>query len=163
MDDLSDRLERLVDDHAAGLKLYARSLGASADAAEDIVAEAFAGLWRQLADGRKIDVPPAYLARCVRHAAGRRLQRDARRRAVESQAPTQDWFDPDRGADLTAWAARAVASLPVKQREVVILKIWSGLTFEQIGRALDIPISTAGHRYRTALETLSREEKPHEH
>ena len=49
---------------------------------------------------------------------------------------------------------RAVQSLPAIYREVVVLKVWSGLTFQQIGETLAIPLNTAASRYRYALEHL---------
>ena len=46
------------------------------------------------------------------------------------------------------------------RREVLVLKIWNGLTFEQIARTLDIPPNTAASRYRYALAALRKELKP---
>ncbi|HEY4328544.1 MAG TPA: sigma-70 family RNA polymerase sigma factor, partial [Phycisphaerae bacterium] len=48
----------------------------------------------------------------------------------------------------------AMAALPQDQREVLVLKIWSDLTFAQIADALHIPASTAASRYRYAIERL---------
>ena len=47
-------------------------------------------------------------------------------------------------------------SMPEKNREVVMLKIWSELTFAQIADTLDIPLNTAASRYRYGLEMLRR-------
>lgn len=161
MDLLADRMQRLVDGHAVGLTLYARSLGASPELAEDVVAEAVAGLWKQLAAGREIAAPLGYLVQSVRHGTGRRMKQLARRREIESARPAP-WFAPGTEGSLDTWAQDALARLPESQREIVVLKIWSGLTFQQIADALEIPISTAGHRYRTALARLREmEDNPH--
>ena len=59
----------------------------------------------------------------------------------------------------------ALAQLPADQREVVVLKIWAGLTFMQIAQALEIPMNTVASRYRYALirlETMLSEEVAHE-
>jgi len=50
----------------------------------------------------------------------------------------------------------ALNRLPANQRAVVTLKIWGGLTFAEIGAALDIPPNTAASRYRYALEDLRK-------
>ena len=50
----------------------------------------------------------------------------------------------------------AIQSLPDYYKEVIILKIWGDLTFEQIAETLDIPMNTAASRYRYALERLRR-------
>jgi RNA polymerase sigma-70 factor (ECF subfamily) len=48
----------------------------------------------------------------------------------------------------------ALKGLPEKQREVLVMKIWGGLTFPQIAAALEIPAGTAASRYRYALAKL---------
>ena len=47
--------------------------------------------------------------------------------------------------------------MPEKFREVVMLKIWSELTFAQIAKTLDIPLNTAASRYWYGLESLRRD------
>ena len=37
---------------------------------------------------------------------------------------------------------------------MLVLKIWAGLTFPQIGAALEVPDNTAASRYRYALAKL---------
>ncbi|MEJ1974466.1 MAG: sigma-70 family RNA polymerase sigma factor [Lacunisphaera sp.] len=48
----------------------------------------------------------------------------------------------------------ALQRLPDEQREVLVLKIWQELTFEQIGEVLGISPNTAASRYRYALTAL---------
>ena len=49
----------------------------------------------------------------------------------------------------------ALRQLPVRQSEVVVLKVWEGLTFAQIGEVLAVSPATATSRYRYALEKPS--------
>ncbi len=49
---------------------------------------------------------------------------------------------------------RAVASLPRELREVVLMKEFEGLTFQEIADALQIPLSTVKSRLYTALRQL---------
>jgi RNA polymerase sigma-70 factor (ECF subfamily) len=49
----------------------------------------------------------------------------------------------------------ALRSLPTDQREVVVLKIWEGLTFQEIADVLDCTLPTAASRYRYALQKLT--------
>lgn len=51
----------------------------------------------------------------------------------------------------------ALGRLPEAQREVLVLKIWGELTFDEIARELDIPLNTAASRYRYALAALRQE------
>ena len=60
-------------------------------------------------------------------------------------------------AEREAAIAAALNQLPGDQREVVVLRIWGGLSFAQIGEALSIPLNTAVSRYRYALGRLGVE------
>ena len=136
------------------LVLYARQwVDCHADA-EDVVHEAFVRYWQ--AQDRAQDVL-AYLYTCVRNSAQdwRRNRASIRRR--EKSASTKSWFQPSD--DLVAMEQNtaiqaAVAELPCELREVVVLRTWGKLTFQQIGQTLEISPSTADSRYRQALLKL---------
>ena len=49
---------------------------------------------------------------------------------------------------------RAVERLPDQQKEVLILKIWGELTFDEIARTLDESLNTVASRYRYGLQKL---------
>jgi DNA-directed RNA polymerase specialized sigma24 family protein len=51
-------------------------------------------------------------------------------------------------------AMRCLAELPVEQREVIVLKVWHGCTFEEIGGMLEISANTAAGRYRYGLQKM---------
>jgi RNA polymerase sigma-70 factor (ECF subfamily) len=55
---------------------------------------------------------------------------------------------------------RAASELPPEQRSIAEMKLWQGLTFEQIAGAQQIPLNTAASRYRYALEKLRSELRP---
>jgi RNA polymerase sigma-70 factor (ECF subfamily) len=46
--------------------------------------------------------------------------------------------------------------LPEIYQQVVTLKTWGELTFDEIGEALEIPANTAASRYRYGLEELRK-------
>ena len=54
----------------------------------------------------------------------------------------------------------ALADVPDEQREVLILRIWGQMTFEEAASALDISPNTAASRYRYALAKLKERLKP---
>ena len=106
--------------------------------------------------------PDALVFATIRRRAidlSRRLDRRARR---ESDAAELAWFClagegpfPSEGVPaLDDELSRAVKALPAIYREVIVLKVWSGLTFQQIAETLAIPLNTAASRYRYALEHL---------
>src|SRR5215510_8245365 len=58
------------------------------------------------------------------------------------------------GRQETAAVRRAVNSLPLELRQVVVMKEFEELTFREIADALDLPLSTVKSRLYTALKQL---------
>jgi RNA polymerase sigma-70 factor (ECF subfamily) len=140
----------LYEAKAAGLVLYGRALGLGHGEAEDVVQETFMALL-QLA--REPDDPDHYCLRAFRNRALNHRRSLWRRLAREWESVR--WFE--RGSDHDrdeAEAMRRLAELPPAQREVIVLKIWHGLTFEAIGNLLDISPNTAAGRYRYGIQKL---------
>ena len=110
--------------------------------------------------------PQALLVTSIRRAAldlGRREdRRTARERRTEEESGNiEPLFEPpieDRERLLVV--ETALRRLPAEQREVLVLKIWGDLTFEQIAGQLTISPNTAASRYRYALATLRKDLTP---
>ncbi len=158
-------LRRLYDEHAQAL--YAFLLNLTRDEADtrDLLQDLFVKLARKpepLAGVRDIR---AFLIRLAHNSAidliRRRGTRDKTREqfAAESISPFAPASDPDKQT-FRAALADALAGLPTEQRAVVHLKLWEGLTFEQIADALDIPLNTAASRYRYGLDKLRERLRP---
>jgi RNA polymerase sigma-70 factor (ECF subfamily) len=58
------------------------------------------------------------------------------------------------GRQQTAAVRRAINSLPVELRQVVVMKEFEELTFREIADVLDLPLSTVKSRLYTALKQL---------
>jgi len=58
------------------------------------------------------------------------------------------------GRQETAAVRRAINSLPLELRQVVVMKEFEELTFREIADALDLPLSTVKSRLYTALKQL---------
>ena len=58
------------------------------------------------------------------------------------------------GRQRTAAVRRALNSLPVELRQVVVMKEFEELTFREIAEALDLPLSTVKSRLYTGLKQL---------
>ena len=145
-----DWCERLYEAKAAGLILYGRALGLSHGEAEDVLQETFMALLR-LAE--RPEEPERYCVRSYRNGA-LNYRRSLWRRLTR-EFESRRWFE--RGADESAAeraAMQQLAELPQLQREVIVLKFWHRLTFEEIGGVLDISPNTAAGRYRYGLEKL---------
>lgn len=154
-------LERLYDLHAAGLFHYLRGFAGSEGDARDLLK----GLFVKLAG----EAPPAdlrseraWLHRMAHNLAIDHLRR-MRHRRVDSSTRGEAMFGETLDPDAAAIASRmeeALGELPVEQRSVFQLKLWEGLTFEEIAEAQGIPLNTAASRYRYALEKMRAQLRP---
>jgi RNA polymerase sigma factor (sigma-70 family) len=146
-------IARLFDRHAAALELFAAQWVSSP---ADVVQDAFLRFVRQ---GRPPERPAAWLYRVVRNGAISAARRDARRQRHEQSAVTQIRmrFEADGESPLDAeLAAQALQALPDEKREVVVARIWGGLTFEEIAEFAEISSSEAHRRYEAALAALRK-------
>jgi RNA polymerase sigma-70 factor (ECF subfamily) len=50
--------------------------------------------------------------------------------------------------------------LPEEQRQVLVLHLWGGLSFEEIASTLAVSANTAASRYRYALQKLRAAMQP---
>jgi RNA polymerase sigma-70 factor, ECF subfamily len=149
------RIRELFVAHGPALLLYARQW-LDLPAAQDIVQDVFV---RLIAGGRMPAEPRTWLFRCVRNAAisacrsqGRRGRREER--AGRAAAGT-GWFVPRVEDRIDAEAAQeALSALPPAQREIVTLRIWSGLTLAQVAEVTGMAMSTVHDQYRAALKAV---------
>ena len=130
--------------------MYGRALGLSHGEAEDVVQETFVALLRM---ERAPELPEHYCVRAFRNRALNYRRSLWRRLARELES--KRWFDRVPGeTDEERVAMQGLAALPPDQREVIVLKIWHDLTFEQIADLLAISPNTAAGRYRYGLQKL---------
>ena len=155
---MNDRqLERIYDAHASGLFHYLATFTKTEADARDLLQELFI----KLARGVKVEMQSekAFLYRQAHNLAIDWLRRrqarwDSEERLLkELDGGGRPGADPD-AALLAGSFAGAMKKLPDEQRTIVQLKLWDGLTFEEIAEAQGIPLNTAASRYRYALDKL---------
>jgi RNA polymerase sigma-70 factor (ECF subfamily) len=61
------------------------------------------------------------------------------------------------GADERAELLEAVERLPAEQRELVVLRVWGGLSFVEIAEAVEVATSTAYRKYHEAIDSLRQQ------
>ncbi|OWK46553.1 RNA polymerase sigma factor [Fimbriiglobus ruber] len=144
------QLADLIDTYAPALVLFARQWCA---APEDVVQDAFCKLASQAAVP---DDPVAWLYRVTRNAAidtGKAERRRSRREAVVARSVR--WFDESAIDGLDAGAAvAALEDLPADEREVIVARLWGGMTLAQIAVVTVCSVSTAHRRYEAGLAAL---------
>jgi len=138
---------------------YVAGLLRDRSAAEDVTAAAFERAYRKRSRfdaGR--GTRRAWLFGIARNAALDELRR--RRRLTELEAePADDAPAPDEQADagLRRAALRtAMAALSARERELVALKFFAGLTNAEIADVLGVSESNAGTRLHRTVEKLRR-------
>jgi RNA polymerase sigma factor (sigma-70 family) len=148
-------LGRWFEQESRALVLYARQW-LDPVAAEDAVQDVFIRLIQE-------DQPPhhmkAWLYRAVRNRALNGLRSWKRRSRWEDQAATETahWFESHPGQRIDArLAENALHRLPPEEREVVTLRIWGGLTLEEIAEVLGSSVPSVFRRYRASLAHIQR-------
>ena len=144
-------LSRLLDRHGAALVLYARQW---CESPEDVVQEALVQLVQQRPPPENV---AGWLYRVVRNAAISSA-RSAKRRSRREKAVAhrgEPWFESSAGDRLDAQeATQALASLRIEQREVIVARLWGGLSFEEIATLTGTSTSTVHRWYHSDLEAL---------
>ena len=146
-----DEIRRLYGRHGPALLLYARTYAADGGAAEDVVHRVFL----KLLSGNYVVTgnATAYLYRSVKNEA----MNDRRRRLREMPLVEEArWFRGDGQTDdaQALMLEQAIKELPDDQRDVVVMRVWSGMTFEEVAEATGVSVNTAASRYRYGLERL---------
>ncbi len=145
-----EELERLYEKHGAALAAYGCACGLDHGLAQDAVQRVFL----KLAE-REVTIEHSavgYLYRAVRNAVAN--QRRDRRNEV-ALAGRDLWFERNgAGLDEVLSLEAALRELPEEQREAVFLKVWSGLTLQEIAETTATSLNTVASRYRYALEKL---------
>ena len=157
-------LEQLYDEHAGALFAFLLNLTRSEADARDVLQEVFIKLAREPRRLAGIREERAFLMRLAHTAAEdlmrRREVRDRTREGFAAElTPFAPADDPDEQLFRLELAA-ALGELPAEQRAVVHLKLWEGLTFEEIAAVLGLPPNTAASRYRYGLDKLRGRLRP---
>jgi RNA polymerase sigma-70 factor, ECF subfamily len=157
-----DRFASLFDRHAPYIHRYlARRVGRHA--ADDLVAETFLVAFGKRAryDPRHRDARP-WLYGIATNLIGQHRREEARQfRLRQAAGPAQVQHDhAERAAhDVTAQSIRAplaeaLAGLARPDRDVLLLIAWEQLSYDEVARALSIPVGTVRsrlHRARTQI------------
>lgn len=150
-------LAKLLDEQGPALVLYARQWCSTP---EDVVQEAFI----QLAGQRQMpDRLAPWLYRVVRNGAISAARGARRRRMHESVVAqrAEECFEPTPGDRLDAVeAARSLDLLPNEQRQVIVARLWGGLSFQEIGDLVGTSASSAHRWYEAGIAALRERLEP---
>jgi RNA polymerase sigma-70 factor (ECF subfamily) len=126
--------------------------------AEDVVQSVFVRLAGRGAELLGVRELTSYLGAMVHReaiAVSKRRAAGGGSLPLDAEAPVSPLDDLGAGEDRRRILA-LVATLPVEQREVVVLHVWNELTFREIGRVTGVSTFTAASRYRLATAHIRR-------
>jgi RNA polymerase sigma-70 factor (ECF subfamily) len=164
-DGSSEALGRLYDRYGATVYALARRIVSRLEDAEEVVQDVFAQVWRQ-----------AHQYRTERASVAGWIVMLARTRAIDRLRSRRARPDEDRGveptaaapmastsptpeqsalaADVAARVRQALTGLPDKERELIELAYYSGLTHTEIADKTGIPLGTVKTRIRSGMDAL---------
>ena len=137
--------------------LALRRLGDRARA-EDAVQETFASIWRSARSYRPDRGPGApWLYAVARNAIVDRARGRREPPTEVPETPSAEAGPAERAeSSWVSWRVhRALEELPEREREVIALAYWSGLSQSEVAEFLGIPLGTVKTRTRSALARLA--------
>lgn len=154
-------LSRLYDVAGARLLRYAETLTRNREDAEDALQ---AAMVRIAQNPQKVALANHPWAYCLRILRNETLKILGRRRPTQSLPDAVSVSTVEFGcAQREEWRRLvrvAMRRLPAEQAEVVVLKIWEQMTFQEIAVVLGESINTTASRYRYAMAKLTRYLRP---
>ena len=169
--DGTDRVfERLVREHQDRIYALGLALTGNRHDAEDVAQDTFIRAYRALATYSPDRIRDLKQKAWLHRIAVNQCITRQRRAKVRNEAALDDEAEKDassfatpleisparvvEGRERSDAVRRAVNSLPVELRQVVVMKEFEELTLREIADALDLPLSTVKSRLYTALGQL---------
>ena len=127
--------------------------------AEDAVQEAFAAIWRSASTYRpERGAAGGWLYTVARNAIVDRLRRNGPSADAELPELSSGEPGPAQQAEdsFVSWRVhRALEELQPREREVIELAYWSGMSQSEVAEYLDLPLGTVKTRTRSGLAKLA--------
>ncbi|MDF2629368.1 MAG: polymerase ECF-type sigma factor [Symbiobacteriaceae bacterium] len=156
-----EALGTLMDRYGGALLHFAHRLVGDLQLAEEIYQDTMLKAWQQAASFRLDGHLKAWLFRVARNNAidymrKKRLPLEEFTTCLETAATT---FRPEREAErswLSAEVVEAMSELPPAYREVVDLRFFHQLCYQEIAQVLGIPLGTVKSRLNYAIQRLTK-------
>ena len=146
-----ETLESIWNQHANRLVLIARSIG---EPAEDAVQEAFISLALQQQVPNNV---VAWMVCVIRNQINSwRRAGTNRQKREEAVSNGRDWFSPTVDPLSTDDLMNGLQRLPDLQRQLVVMRHWGELTFDQIEEILGNSRSSLHREYQSGMTALRK-------
>jgi RNA polymerase sigma-70 factor (ECF subfamily) len=145
------RFEQIYEEHREAVSAFVRRR-APESLVEDVVSETFLVCWRRL--DRIPDEPLPWLFAVARKTLANERRRRAREQRVGAAGPESAVAEPEPVGDSVL--AAAFAALSARDREVLRLIAWEGLSLSQAAVVLSCSALACRVRYHRAKTRLAR-------
>jgi RNA polymerase sigma-70 factor (ECF subfamily) len=136
------------------LRRYARALAGERAAADDLVQDTLERAWSKLHLYRRGTDLRAWLFTVMHNVHVNRLRAARPADPLEDEMPELAQRATQGDALMVRDLERAVAALPERQRQVLLLVALEDLSYEETARVLEIPIGTVMSRLARAREKV---------
>lgn len=151
-----ENVANLFDLHAAGLYRLALAMLHDADAAQDVVQEAFLRLLAHVHAGGRLTNARGWLYTVAAHTCRDRQRRIGRWLPWIAERDTRRAADSPELRDGPLAVLDAIRSLTPRERLLIVLRA-QGLSYQEIGEASGIRSTSVGRLLARALDSLQRE------
>ena len=162
-------ISQLIDRHTHRVRDYIRMMVKDNDVADDILQETFIKAVRVIDEGRYADTGKflSWILRIAHNQVIDHFRSQKNAKTVSESDAGYNMLGTLRFAERTVEDAmissqieedvrRLIERLPAEQREVVMMRYYSGLSFQEIADQTDVSINTALCRMRYALINLRK-------
>lgn len=162
-------ISQLIDRHTHRVRDYIRMMVKDNDVADDILQETFIKAVRVIDEGRYADTGKflSWILRIAHNQVIDHFRSQKNAKTVSESDAGYNMLGTLRFAERTVEDAmissqieedvrRLIDRLPAEQREVVVMRYYSGLSFQEIADQTDVSINTALGRMRYALINLRK-------
>ncbi len=155
-------LEQLYAHFHADLYHYALKLTEQVDLAEDAVQDVFVDLWNYRKQLPLVNAPKFYLIRSVRNQCLKLIKKQNRFTDLDNASPFEILIRPEElqlkdNSEATKNAlAIAMAALSPRQREIMYLKFYNNLDYEELAEVLDINYQSVVNHIHKAMIKLRK-------
>jgi RNA polymerase sigma factor (sigma-70 family) len=157
VDETRIAFEALYRETRDDVSAYVAGLLRDRSAAEEVTSQAFERAWRKRRQiDRKRGTPRAWLFGIARNAALDELRRRSRLASEAHADEPSPTVDPGESAVDRAALQQALDSLNGRERELVALKFFAGLSNAEIASVIRTSESNAGTRLHRVIEKLRR-------
>ena len=161
-----EAMSPLLRRYASPLLTFIRRMTGDWHRAEELFQEAFLAVWQNRG---RYEYPRPFRSWLFGIAANK--CRADFRKALGLPEPQSDWLDPPVAqepspveaaisSETTTLVAQAVATLPAKQRAVLVMRLWNGMEYAEIAQSLERTETTIRSQMFHALAGMRRYLEP---